>query len=1242
MRIVIDMQGAQSTGSRDRGIGRYTLALTKALIRNRGSHEIILALSGNFADTIIPIHSTFESLLPAGCIRIWQSTVPVSYIDEANNWRRNIAELTYESFLASLKPDFVYVTSLFEDLGIDTVTSIHRLLHNTPVAVTVYDLIPYLYQKPYLENPMVEAWYFEKLEHLKKADLWLAISESARQDCINHLDLPDEWTINIGTDADAFFQPVAITADHEMALRTRYGLSKSFILCTGGLDQRKNVEGLIRAFGRLPQPLRSTYQLAIVFSLQPARQDALMRLIKQQGLNEEDVVLTGYVPDEDLLILYNICRLFVFPSWYEGFGLPVLEAMRCGAPVIGANTSSLPEVIGWNEALFDPHSDEALAQAIERGLTDEPFRQALLEHHKKQACKFSWNDSARRVIAAMERKREHWDRTVLLQKPKRPRLAYVSPLQAIRSDIADYSAVLLPELSRFYHIDVVVEQDEVVDPWVKANSSARTSQWFRQNADQYDRVLYHFGNSAFCQQMFQLLEEVPGVVVLHDFFLSEALAHIESNHPDDAAWRKSLYGSHGHIALHDRQHTTELAEVVRKYPCNLSVIQNSLGVITHSADILKLASRWYILDPNGWAVIPSRCDTPQADKGNKECQILRKYNRDTTSQHLGEVETHNRVDQTSLAVRYRDAIEDFYRHAEGHVSLLSKAIAGQQARNFDDIELMSLAAVIARNLPSPCRPWQLLVDITRPMDPGEEYALLPQLIAWLELPPHACRVEPVYFADDGIYYYARNFAAHLLGCEAIFPDEPIEYWSGDVFMRAGLVTESAPLQNIIYEDMLQYGVELRLLPRGDGLLRHEYRVEPELAEILMRLENNNQKISPKNQLFVDISVFLVVDLKTGIQRVVRSILHQLSIQNISWPFRIEPVYAVPGNQGYFYVKHLFAQGRGSSSPSWKDGTISFNAGDVFLCLELNHHVAVDNMDFYQKLRNHGVRVNFIVYDLLPVLLPEFFAQHLRPLHEDWLKVIAQCDGAFCISKTVADELGQWFTERSLLQSNFRIEWFHLGADIDTSVSSKGKPDNAGLLLNRIVKQSTFLMVGTLEPRKGHAQVLASFELLWKKGIQINLVIVGGNGWMMEAFSEKMLKHPEWQNRLFWIDNASDEYLKEIYAASICLIAASEGEGFGLPLIEAAQHNLPIIARDTPVFREVAGDNAFYFLGTDAESLGNVIEQWLELYKKSSIPDPSGISWLTWAQSTEALMTKLLKHQKYGSVTDVEELFPHDR
>ncbi len=238
-------------------------------------------------------------------------------------------------------------------------------------------------------------------------------------------------------------------------------------------------------------------------------------------------------------------------------------------------------------------------------------------------------------------------------------------------------------------------------------------------------------------------------------------------------------------------------------------------------------------------------------------------------------------------------------------------------------------------------------------------------------------------------------------------------------------------------------------------------------------------------------------------------------------------------------------------------------------------------------------------------------------------MVAQGDGAVCISKAVADELCNWFEENaSRRQRSFKIDWFHLGADIKQSVPSLGMPDDADMVTKKISERISFLMVGTIEPRKGYAQTLSAFELLWSQGIDINLIIVGKQGWMVETIIEEISHHPELNKHLFWLEGISDEYLEEIYAASTCLINASEGEGFGLPLIEAAQHRLPIIARDIPVFREVAGKDAFYFNGLEPKDIANSVQAWLTLYKKGEHPTSDHMSWFTWKQSAEQLLERI--------------------
>jgi len=156
MRIVIDMQGAQ-TGSRFRGIGRYTLSLTQAIVRNRGEHEIILALSGLFPDTIESIRATFDGLVLQENIRVWYAPGPVRECEPGNEWRREVAERIREAFIASARPDVVHVSSLFEGYGDDAVTSIGGFAPRIPTAVTFYDLIPLLNPAAYLKPNQVYA-----------------------------------------------------------------------------------------------------------------------------------------------------------------------------------------------------------------------------------------------------------------------------------------------------------------------------------------------------------------------------------------------------------------------------------------------------------------------------------------------------------------------------------------------------------------------------------------------------------------------------------------------------------------------------------------------------------------------------------------------------------------------------------------------------------------------------------------------------------------------------------------------------------------------------------------------------------------------------------------------------------------------------------------------------------------------------------------------------------------------------
>jgi len=403
MRIVIDMQGAQSE-SRFRGIGRYTLSFAQAVVRNRGKHEIILALSGLFPDTIEPIRAAFDGLLPQENIYVWHAPGPVRGCVTGNNNRRQVAEIIREAFLASLQPDVIHVCSLFEGYGDDAVTSFDKFDFKTITSVTVHDLIPLLNPEKYLStNSSFKKYYLEKLDYIKNCSVVLAVSASAKKEVATNIEIDDKKIYNTLEAVEPFFKKIKINASDEVNIKNKFNITKSFLLYTGGSDERKNLPRLIQAYSMLPAPLRQTHQLVFAGQINEAHIAQLKKTARSAGLNEDELVFTGYVSDEQLVQLYNLCRLFVFASWHEGFGLPLLEAMACGAPVIAANTSSVPEVIGLAEALFDPFDVNSINSKLTQALKDEKFHKRLQKHGLGQVKIFSWDKTAIKAIKAWQR-----------------------------------------------------------------------------------------------------------------------------------------------------------------------------------------------------------------------------------------------------------------------------------------------------------------------------------------------------------------------------------------------------------------------------------------------------------------------------------------------------------------------------------------------------------------------------------------------------------------------------------------------------------------------------------------------------------------------------------------------------------------------------------------------------------------------------------------------------------------------
>ncbi|EOF4702609.1 glycosyltransferase [Klebsiella oxytoca] len=403
MRIVIDLQGAQ-TESRFRGIGRYSVSIARAIIRNNSQHEVFIALSAMLGESIADVKALFADLLPPENIVIWHAAGPVRAMDRGNEWRRESAELMREAFLEGLRPDVVFITSLFEGHVDDAVTSVHKFSRRYKVAVLHHDLIPLVQAETYLLDDIYKPYYLQKVEWLKNADLLLTNSGYTAQEAIEHLHLQGEHVQNIAAAADPQFCAADVSASEKETVLGHYGIQREFVLyAPGGFDSRKNFKRLIEAYAGLSDDLRRAHQLVIVSKLSIGDRQYLESLASGNGLQQGELVLTGYVPENELIQLYRLCKLFIFASLHEGFGLPVLEAMSCGAPAIGSNVTSIPEVIGNPDALFDPYSVTSIRKKITQCLTDTHFLARVKELAQQQAGNFSWDKAAVTALEAFEK-----------------------------------------------------------------------------------------------------------------------------------------------------------------------------------------------------------------------------------------------------------------------------------------------------------------------------------------------------------------------------------------------------------------------------------------------------------------------------------------------------------------------------------------------------------------------------------------------------------------------------------------------------------------------------------------------------------------------------------------------------------------------------------------------------------------------------------------------------------------------
>ena len=1228
MLIVIDMQGAQ-TESRFRGIGRYTMSFTKAVVQNRGDHEIILALSGLFPETIEPIRAAFYDLLPQENIRVWYAPGPVCESQPDNQSRRETAEILREAFLASLEPDIIHISSLFEGYLDDAVTSIGRFDTHTPISIILYDLIPLLNPKAYLnQNRYYKQYYMQKVEYCRQAALFLSISNFSAKEAIEALKLEEDKVVNISAAIDPQFSQIPIEENIKTELYSKFGINQPFILYTGGSDDRKNLPRLVEAYATLPQELVDTHQLLLSGKMDGNAIQQLKQLAHSCGLAVNKLIFTNYINDEELIQLYNLCKLYVFPSWHEGFGLPALEAMACGAPVIAANTSSLPELIGLPEALFDPFDVRSISKKISQVLQDEEFRTYLYEHGLLRAKEFSWSKTASLAIQAWEKLSHQLDKTqhYLTRSSKEYRLLSTtakSKISASESELISLSHCLA------VNHQAGTERQLLVDVSELSQRDSRTG--VQRVVRSYLKGLLQSPPEGFrVEPIYGTWQD--GYHYARRFTLNFLNQDNPQSNDDPIRWQR------GDIFLGlDMQHHVQLANAnfYRRLRCEGVVVKFLIY------DLLPIQLPNFFRDSNA---------------------------KDLHEKWLAMIATMDGAICISKATA--DAFEDWVHQGKFFQTpgfYLDWVHIGSDIDNSHPSQGLPVDALtVLDNLRQ--RPTFLCVSTVEPRKQQQQILEALELL-WQE----GIDVNLVFVGQEGwkIESLAKRIRTHqeighrLFWLEGISDEYLEKVYAASTCLIAASLNEGFGLPLI---EAARHGIPI--IARDIPVFRevagsYAYYFQGENAQDLAQAlhhwldlysahnhpssskmpwstwEESTTKLKatlvlehyPRRQLLVDISELVQRDANTGIQRVVRNILREwlLNPPQGYQGYRVEPVYATL-DQGYHYARNFTQKFCNVYAPELEgklqDEPIDYAPGDIFLGLDLQPQVQVAQGAFYKVLRQQGISVQFVVYDLLSIIMPQYFPTGSNAGFNQWLEVVAGCDGALCISQSVAEELAVWVQNNKLSsesQRPFKIDWFHLGSDIKHRKTITKEPSSGiASILKSIRSRLTFLMVGTLEPRKGHTQVLEAFERLWQDNVDVNLVLVGKQGWLVEELVMRLEAHPQLNRHLFWLKGINDEDLERVYAASTCLIVASYGEGFGLPLIEAARHKLPILARDIPVFREVAGDHACYFNSTDPDMLKIEILEWIQKLKSDSIPKSEAINFITWQDSASQLLN-LLTH-----------------
>lgn len=572
MKIGIDAQALQTENSKDRGIGRYSKNLINEIIRLDSKNDYKVFLNSNFD---VPDNLTINA----------NEIISLKYIKPENSSERTVNEIGQLLQYGNNNLDILQIMSTAEGFPSYLPVTNEYIDHlNAKLCTIIYDLIPLHFQEHYFSNPNFKSEYFKQLKTLYHSDILFAISESTRLDAINLLGIhPDKIITIYGGISDKFFKIPTLDVNKISKLKKKYSILNRFVLYTGGIEFRKNIEKSITEFSKINSTLLDDVSYVIVCNINELDKNRLTKLAIENGVSK-NIVFTGYIPDDELNLLYNSCDVFIFPSLIEGLGIPILEAMKCGAPVIGSDSSSISELINNVKFTFNP--ENGISLLLNKILSDDKFRDESIKNSHDQIVNYSWEKSAKKVISTYL--------TLELTKKKnpikmKPKIAFFSPLPPKKSGISYYSSNLLPLLSKYWDIDIFIDDDYSCDvPFINSNFCIFSYHEFETLNQQkhYDTIIYQIGNSDNHIYMFDILQKFPGIVVLHDIFLGGVIHWMTGRIGKQDKFIEEIIYSHGDsgkkLVGKAKKGLIPWSDLIWNLQINKRILDSATHVILHS------------------------------------------------------------------------------------------------------------------------------------------------------------------------------------------------------------------------------------------------------------------------------------------------------------------------------------------------------------------------------------------------------------------------------------------------------------------------------------------------------------------------------------------------------------------------------------------------------------------------------------------------------------------------------------